>query len=107
MALDETNEPVADDAVMPVFSAAMSLPERERAEFVEKACAGDSVLLAEVLSRIESEARLNGFLLTPLLRAIDSTDHSTLPTSSFTASVLLGSLAKAVWAWCTRPRMKG
>jgi eukaryotic-like serine/threonine-protein kinase len=67
MALDHTNEPVTDDSVITVFVAAMSLPESERAEFVDRVCAGNSQLLSKVLSRIESEAKLNGFLLTPVI----------------------------------------
>jgi eukaryotic-like serine/threonine-protein kinase len=66
MALDET-EPLTDDVVANVFIAAMSIPEWQRAEFVDSACAGDPELLSKVLARIESETKLKGFLLTPLL----------------------------------------
>jgi serine/threonine protein kinase/tetratricopeptide (TPR) repeat protein len=67
MALDNTDEPVTDDAVIVVSNAAMHLPESDRAGFVDKACAGNSKLLFEVLSRIEWEVKHHGFLLTPLL----------------------------------------
>ena len=66
MALDETH-PVTDDVVTAVFSAAMSLPESDRSEFIDKACAGNSELLSQVVSRIGCEAKLKGFLLRPLL----------------------------------------
>src|SRR5215469_5354380 len=47
MALDHTSEPVTDDSVISVFSAAMSLPESERAEFVDRVCIGNSELLSK------------------------------------------------------------
>src|SRR5262249_46311004 len=78
MALDDADEPVTDDAVIVVSSAAMSLPESDRADFVDKACAGNPKLLSEVLSRIEWEAKHHGFLLTPLL-ADDQTERPFKP----------------------------
>src|ERR1700722_11558672 len=67
MALDETNHAVPDDVAVTVFTAAMSLSESERAEFLDRVCAGNSELLSEVLSRMEWEAKLKGFLMSPIL----------------------------------------
>jgi len=74
MALDDPTGPVTDDAVITLFTAAMSLPDSERVDFIDNACSGNSDLLSEVLSRIEWEAKHHGFLLTPLL-ADDRTEQ--------------------------------
>ncbi len=52
---------------MSLFVAAMSRPEAERSAFIQEACAADSALLADVQRRVAWEARLNGFLLTPVV----------------------------------------
>ena len=67
MALDETDQQVTDDVVTTVSIAAMSLPECDRAEFIENACAGNSELLSKIKSHSDCEAKLKGFLLKPLL----------------------------------------
>ena len=55
------------ELIMGLFLAAMSRPEAERNAFIQEACADDSALLADVQRRIAWEARLNGFLLTPVV----------------------------------------
>jgi serine/threonine protein kinase/Tol biopolymer transport system component len=42
-----------------IFKAALELPEEERAAFVERACAGDEELRAEVLSLIEHDREMS------------------------------------------------
>src|SRR4051794_15185507 len=52
----------------------MSRQGTERDQFVREACMDDSTLLAKVEYRVKWEARLKGFLLTPVL-AQDRNDH--------------------------------
>lgn len=54
-----------DDAVMTLVELALGRPAQERTSYVKSACGGDSELCREVLSYLEWEMRMNGFLLEP------------------------------------------
>jgi serine/threonine protein kinase/Flp pilus assembly protein TadD len=64
----QTSQPAGnDDLIFTLFLAAMSRPEAERDEFLREACSANLALLAQVERRVKWEARLNGFLLTPVV----------------------------------------
>ncbi len=69
MAAQQTHRPPGDrdELIVTLFLAAMSRPEEERGPFLRQACAHDEALRAEVERRVKWEARLGGFLLTPLV----------------------------------------
>ncbi len=69
MAAHQTPQPVSDndELIVTLFLAAMSRPEPERAPFLSEACGADAALLAAVERRVKWEARLGGFLLTPVV----------------------------------------
>ena len=69
MEAHQTSQPVSDndELIVTLFLAAMSRPEPERAPFLSEACGADSALLAAVERRVKWEARLGGFLLTPVV----------------------------------------
>lgn len=66
MTLSPSDELGPSDEAIRIVSAAMSLPESQRQAFIRNACAGNPRLFAEVQLCLESEAKLNGFLLTPI-----------------------------------------
>jgi serine/threonine protein kinase/tetratricopeptide (TPR) repeat protein len=55
-----------DDLVMGLVELALSQPEDERDAYVHSACAGDTKLLGQVLSYVDWDRRMKGFLLEPL-----------------------------------------
>ncbi len=55
-----------DDAVMSLVEHALARPAGERQTYLQNACAGDPDLYQEVMSYVEWETRMNGFLLEPL-----------------------------------------
>jgi serine/threonine protein kinase/cytochrome c-type biogenesis protein CcmH/NrfG len=55
-----------DEVVMNLVEAALARPAAEREAYLAHACAGDSELLETVTNYVQSEARMNGFLLEPL-----------------------------------------
>jgi hypothetical protein len=54
-----------------IFSAAVELPEADRAPFLERACGGDALLLAEVRDLLEAD-RQCGSLLAAVRRETQS-----------------------------------
>lgn len=54
-----------DELVMGLVESALDRPPQEREQFLRSVC-GDSLLYAEVLSRVEWEERMGKFLLEPL-----------------------------------------
>ena len=67
MAAQQTHRQVRGDLIVTLFQAAMSRPVAEREPYLAEACAGDAALLEEVRRRVKWEARLGGFLLTPVV----------------------------------------
>ena len=67
-----------------VFEAALDRPDTERAAFVEKACSGNTALLAEVRSLLNWHGGSTGFLETPAGRVTD------LPAEGTSAARLIG-----------------
>lgn len=66
-AIPGTQNPQSNDELtVTLFHAAMSRPESEREQFIQEACAGDGALRAEVCRLVTWEARMQGFLLTPI-----------------------------------------
>jgi len=59
-----------DELVMSLVELAMARPLDEREAYLESACSGDAELFREVRSYVESEQRMQGFLLEPFLAAI-------------------------------------
>src|SRR5580658_4909147 len=60
-----------DDLVMSLVERAMARPIEEREAYLDSACSGDAELFGQVRSYVESEQRMNGFLLEPLLSAAE------------------------------------
>jgi tetratricopeptide (TPR) repeat protein len=61
------NKPPDDDLVMSLVERAMARPIEEREAYLDSACSGDAELFCQVRSYVESEQRMHGFLLEPLL----------------------------------------
>jgi len=59
--------PAGDELIVTLFAAAMSRPVTEREPFLREACAGNVALLEDVRRRVEMEARMDGFLLDPVV----------------------------------------
>jgi tetratricopeptide (TPR) repeat protein len=55
-----------DELVMNLVQTALAVPPEEREAFVQNACPGNSELFSQVWEYVESEQRMNGFLLEPL-----------------------------------------
>lgn len=67
------------ERVEELFHKALALPVRERAAFLERACAGDRVLSRAVEDMLRSDARAEAeerFLVSPLLRPFGAPDGS-------------------------------
>jgi tetratricopeptide (TPR) repeat protein len=58
-----------DDLVMSLVELALARPLGEREAYVQGACAGDAELFSQVWSYVESEERMQGFLMEPLYAA--------------------------------------
>jgi tetratricopeptide (TPR) repeat protein len=61
------NKPLDDDLVMSLVERALARPIEEREAYLDSACSGDPELFSQVRSYVESEQRMHGFLLEPLL----------------------------------------
>jgi Flp pilus assembly protein TadD/TolB-like protein len=55
-----------DDLVMSLVEMALAKPAGEREAYLQSACSGDLELFSQVWNYVESEQRMNGFLLDPL-----------------------------------------
>ncbi len=60
--------PDDDELVMSLVEGALARPSSQRAAYIESACAGDAELSSLVQGYVESEERMQGFLLEPLFR---------------------------------------
>jgi eukaryotic-like serine/threonine-protein kinase len=65
------NKPADDDLVMSLVERAMARPIEEREAYLDSACSGNAELFGQVRSYVESEERMHGFLLEPLLSAAE------------------------------------
>jgi serine/threonine protein kinase/tetratricopeptide (TPR) repeat protein len=64
-----------DDLVMTLVELALAQPPDERRAYIETACGRDTELLDTVWNFVQSEQRMNGFLLKPLYTPISSAEH--------------------------------
>lgn len=74
-----------------LYDAALELPIAERAEFVEKACAGDEELRRELSSLLEAEQQVGDFMKSPALDIAAqgiARDHSAFQPSSHQTSFI-------------------
>lgn len=77
----------SESPVTALLELALTLPETERASFVQKAASDNSKLISEVLEELEWEKRMAGFLQTPVLSRVDvqdSLEPGTLLAGRFT-----------------------
>ncbi len=65
------NKAQDDDLVMSLVEQALARPLDEREAYLESACAGNAELLGQVRSYVDSEQRMQGFLLEPLYPATE------------------------------------
>jgi serine/threonine protein kinase len=63
------NKAQDDDLVMSLVELAMARPLNEREAYLHSACSGNADLFDRVRSYVESEQRMQGFLLEPFLAA--------------------------------------
>jgi eukaryotic-like serine/threonine-protein kinase len=61
------NKPLDDEQVMSLVERALAQPAGQREAYLESACSGDAKLFGQVWTYVESEQRMHGFLLEPLL----------------------------------------
>ena len=57
-----------DELVMSLVEAALAQPLRERKAYVQQACSDNTELFSQVWGYVESEERMNGFMLEPFYR---------------------------------------
>jgi serine/threonine protein kinase/tetratricopeptide (TPR) repeat protein len=60
-----------DELVMTLVELALQRSEPDREPYLKSACADDTELFAEVWHYVQSEHRMNGFLLDPLVRPLE------------------------------------
>ena len=60
-----------DDLVMSLVELALTLPLEQREAYLHSACAGDTELFGQVSRYVESEQRMQGFLLDPLCSRVE------------------------------------
>ena len=63
--------PMGEDPEMELFEAALDVPTSERAAWLATACGESIELLQRVRERLAWEARMNGFLLSPIVLPAD------------------------------------